>query len=905
MDRYVYTADPEFRWEDTGNRMRSKEGGGWWTGYVLKVYTHQWLNRTVTNRYKWWHWLILMAPDKMHNAHKGLVLFFVGAGLNPVNQVHIPGADEIFIRLAAPVCMCHPLCRMVVDLGILGVMLQQVPMMPISFKVGPPGIGPRAELIEEEITAHTLAMFLDHPDEWEWLTPLPMAKSIIRALDATQLAVRELLPHVPVEGFVAIGVSKRAGMSYFAAALDKVRCSVASNACMPLPFFIPSPLPNPLPHLPNQPPISPPRTPSSPSAGGVLAGIHMARRYGLRTHGYRAEQIPLPSHPLDPLHFPIAPVSDDWWCPICSTCAPLPSGYMCLLPPPPSPVQRVVAFITYGYDLLNLVPNLQHMHDSLGGWPILLKFNSEYNISQRLHSNQYRKAAEVIDPYTLIDRMDMPKLLISASNDEFFLIDDSSVLPCPFMLLHVPSCHAPSCAFMPCTFVYYFVKDMPQPTQLKIGFFSRIENPFFRPPPLSPLAQLLFHEGHATAHAAQDSAQPLPHVPSLYNMVIQNSFWVRPTRPCFSTLSSPPPLLRLFFALAEYAQYSCRALSLFGEPLLFRDVCPFSPLSSKLIPPAPLSPPPPSPPPLSLALPPLSLSPPLTHQAYDASISFFSTILEVDSSCASLPASSRPSLTWTRPNTSSSSSSSSSPSSLRAASVEGTGLFSQGGGGEGGSENPERKMLPWSCTPKLPAVLWPNLRWRFDWSTFSIYATSERKPLAVRAWSARTILGSKRRDFRMCGPFPDAICHVSGQFRHAVCASTLLVPLRFPHPHPSPPFLFPTPSFLPTWPPSPSVAPFQMPSFTYPGKFGMLCAQPIPYVTVNMSKPRAEDDGLWHFHATITDVPKEGYRAMFIEADFKQGTYKKPFTITTEAMVAPNTLPFSPCTKPECYFHFV
>ncbi|CAI5503938.1 unnamed protein product [Closterium sp. Naga37s-1] len=518
--------------------------------------------------------VLFFAPDKMHNAHKGLVLFFVGAGLNPVNQVHIPGADEIFIRLAAP---------MVVDLGILGVMLQQVPMMPISFKVGPPGIGPRADLIEEEITAHTLAMFLDHPDEWEWLTPLPMAKSIIRALDATQLAVRELLPHVPVEGFVAIGVSKRAGMSYFAAALDK----------------------------------------------------------------------------------------------------------------------RVVAFITYGYDVLNVVPNLQHMHDSLGGWPILLKFNSEYNISQRLHSNLYRKAAEVIDPYTLIDRMDMPKLLISASNDEFFLIDDS----------------------------YYFMKDMPQPTQFKI-------------------------------------------VPNLYHMVIQNSFW-----------------------------------------------------------------------------------------AYDASISFFSSILEVDSSCASLPASSRPSLTWTRPNTSSSSSSSSSssPSSLRATSVEGTGLFSQGGGGEGGSGTSERKMLPWSCTPKLPAVSWPNLRWRFDWSTFTIYATSERKPLAVRAWSARTILGSKRRDFRMVIKQGSAGC----------------------------------------------VAPFQMPSFTYPGKFGMLCAQPIPYVTVNMSTPRAEDDGLWHFHATITDVPKEGYRAMFIEADFKQGTYKKPFTITTEAMVAPNTLPFSPCTKTECYFHFV
>ncbi|CAI5494733.1 unnamed protein product, partial [Closterium sp. Naga37s-1] len=38
-------------------------------------------------------------------------------------------------------------------------------------------------------------------------------------------------------------------------------------------------------------------------------------------------------------------------------------------------------------------------------------------------------------------------------------------------------------------------------------------------------------------------------------------------------------------------------------------------------------------------------------QAYDAAISFLSSLLHVNSSCASLPASSRPSLTWTRPTT--------------------------------------------------------------------------------------------------------------------------------------------------------------------------------------------------------------------------------------------------------------
>ncbi|CAI7776032.1 unnamed protein product [Closterium sp. NIES-54] len=92
LDRYVYTADAEFgwkdtgnrmqakelkplvgililflclaapalRWKDTGNRMRAKEPGGWWTGYVLLVNTHRWLNRSVTNRFHWWHHLTLI-----------------------------------------------------------------------------------------------------------------------------------------------------------------------------------------------------------------------------------------------------------------------------------------------------------------------------------------------------------------------------------------------------------------------------------------------------------------------------------------------------------------------------------------------------------------------------------------------------------------------------------------------------------------------------------------------------------------------------------------------------------------------------------------------------------------------------------------------------------------------------
>ncbi|GJP59598.1 hypothetical protein CLOP_g12883 [Closterium sp. NIES-67] len=83
----------------------------------------------------------------MRNASKGLVLFFVGAGWNTPRRweraVRVPKSSDVFIRVAAP---------MVVDLGILGVMLHEIPMMPISFYSSPPGVSSQ-RLIEEELPA--------------------------------------------------------------------------------------------------------------------------------------------------------------------------------------------------------------------------------------------------------------------------------------------------------------------------------------------------------------------------------------------------------------------------------------------------------------------------------------------------------------------------------------------------------------------------------------------------------------------------------------------------------------------------------------------------------------------------------------------------------------------------------
>ncbi|CAI7738984.1 unnamed protein product [Closterium sp. NIES-54] len=110
LDRYIYTdQDPsEFWWEDSANRMRDKAPKGWWTGYILRVTTHRWFNRTVTNRIQWWHWMTVIAPDDMQNAHKGLVLLVIGSGWSQFHYHHVPDKHEMFTAAFAPYVLPSP-----------------------------------------------------------------------------------------------------------------------------------------------------------------------------------------------------------------------------------------------------------------------------------------------------------------------------------------------------------------------------------------------------------------------------------------------------------------------------------------------------------------------------------------------------------------------------------------------------------------------------------------------------------------------------------------------------------------------------------------------------------------------------------------------------------------------------
>eukprot|EP00057_Strongylocentrotus_purpuratus_P015135 XP_011669609.1 PREDICTED: autocrine proliferation repressor protein A [Strongylocentrotus purpuratus] len=127
--------------------------------------------------------------------------------------------------------------------------------------------------------------------------------------------------------------------------------------------------------------------------------------------------------------------------------------------------KRVVGIAPMVLDLLNMVKNLHHMYRSLGGWTFAFEDYFTENVTLHLDDPNTQKMADIIDPLAYADRLTMPKLIITAGSDEFFLPDDS----------------------------YYYFDLIPEPKFLRItpnGEHSLLPFPFLLP--LSPLVDAFF-----------------------------------------------------------------------------------------------------------------------------------------------------------------------------------------------------------------------------------------------------------------------------------------------------------------------------------------------------------------------------------------------------------------------------
>jgi PhoPQ-activated pathogenicity-related protein len=87
--------------------------------------------------------------------------------------------------------------------------------------------------------------------------------------------------------------------------------------------------------------------------------------------------------------------------------------------------KRVIGAVPIVMDMLNMLPSIHHMYKSYGGWTFAFKDYWNFNILEKIDTPEMLLLAEIEDPYSYIDRYTMPKLVVNAGNDEFFMMDNT------------------------------------------------------------------------------------------------------------------------------------------------------------------------------------------------------------------------------------------------------------------------------------------------------------------------------------------------------------------------------------------------------------------------------------------------------------------------------------------------
>jgi len=85
---------------------------------------------------------------------------------------------------------------------------------------------------------------------------------------------------------------------------------------------------------------------------------------------------------------------------------------------------RVIAMILVVMDLLDFQSNIKHQFQAYGGWSFALHDYFDLNFTRVIDSDNVKKMAAIVDPFTYMSRFTMPKLVVNAGGDEFFLPDD-------------------------------------------------------------------------------------------------------------------------------------------------------------------------------------------------------------------------------------------------------------------------------------------------------------------------------------------------------------------------------------------------------------------------------------------------------------------------------------------------
>eukprot|EP01092_Planopodium_desertum_P012918 TRINITY_DN6130_c0_g1_i1.p1 TRINITY_DN6130_c0_g1~~TRINITY_DN6130_c0_g1_i1.p1 ORF type:complete len:326 (-),score=58.91 TRINITY_DN6130_c0_g1_i1:59-1036(-) len=135
---------------------------------------------------------------------------------------------------------------------------------------------------------------------------------------------------------------------------------------------------------------------------------------------------------------------------------------------------RVFAIAPLVMPILNMIPNMGEEFRNYGNWSFAIDDYVNAGVMKQFWSPQMQQLADIVDPYSYVDRLTMPKLVIAATGDEFFLPDSPKwfwdSMQGESHLFMVPNCeHSLFGHELPLgraleTFFYLVAHDIPRPT---------------------------------------------------------------------------------------------------------------------------------------------------------------------------------------------------------------------------------------------------------------------------------------------------------------------------------------------------------------------------------------------------------------------------------------------------------
>jgi PhoPQ-activated pathogenicity-related protein len=104
---------------------------------------------------------------------------------------------------------------------------------------------------------------------------------------------------------------------------------------------------------------------------------------------------------------------------------------------------RVVAIVPMVIDVLNIEPSMRHHYAAYGFWAPAVGNYTQFKIMDWMGTPQFKALARIEEPYEYRQRFTLPKLVLAATGDQFFLPDSSQFyfhdLPGEKYLRYVPN----------------------------------------------------------------------------------------------------------------------------------------------------------------------------------------------------------------------------------------------------------------------------------------------------------------------------------------------------------------------------------------------------------------------------------------------------------------------------------